>query len=107
MALLTMQVAIVLSQADQQSFRDYRDCVTQQINNADLAGKDSEIIRNAQKACEDDRFAAAMEMAADDVEHEVVGKKLPAGVDVRMSLMENELKADVLSGLVDRRMKAK
>jgi hypothetical protein len=104
--LLALQAAVILSKADEASFKDYRDCVIQRVGSADLAGENSQIIEAGRKSCADDRLAAGMELAAGDAEQEAGGKKPKADADTRMNVMENGLTADALSALVDRRTKA-
>ncbi|MBY8826632.1 hypothetical protein [Hephaestia mangrovi] len=105
-SLLALQLAVTLSKADEASFKDYRDCVMKQVASADLAKENNQIIEAARKSCDDDLLAAGMELAADDAEKQAGGKKLRADADTRMKLMENEMTADALSALVDRRTKA-
>jgi predicted DNA-binding helix-hairpin-helix protein len=104
--LVALQLAVTLSNADEASFKDYRDCVMQQVASAELARENNQIIEAARKSCDGDRLAAGMELAAEDAEQEISGKKPKTDVDTRMNLMENELTADALSALVERRLKA-
>ncbi|MEG3090539.1 hypothetical protein [Sphingomonas sp. PB1R3] len=103
--LLALQLAVLLSNADEASFKDYRICVLQKVSTSELVERDSQIIEAAKKECEDDRLAAAMEMAADDLEREGA-KKPKVDADARRNVMEKKLTADALNALVARRTKA-
>jgi hypothetical protein len=103
--LLAIQATVVLTDVDRASYRDYRECVLEQIARANLDHTNTAILGDAKKICEDGKVAGASEIIAGELEQEIANGVSLGTAEHRIAVLDHELLADATAQLQRQREK--